>query len=70
MGMDRIAARLEPGQPPVRQGDLADMLGCSTRWLRKLLDAGTIKPAMIGEERRIPVQEAAKLARDAGLIRE
>lgn len=73
MGMDRILERIRKGSgPPFRQHELAQGLGYSVRHLRRLIDKGAVETVTIAEgaERRIPVQEARKLAQDAGLMLE
>lgn len=68
MGMDRIRARLAEGQPPLRVHELAGIIGYSRRYIQKLLDSDTLRHVGLGEERRIPVQEATRLARDLGIL--
>ena len=67
--MDRLAARLADGQKPLRKGELADLLGCSVNYIRKLEEAGTLTTVHCTLiETRVPVQEAARLAREMRLI--
>lgn len=68
MGMDRVRERLADGQPPLRLGELAGLTGYSRRYLQKLMDAGLIDHVGLGEERRIPVQEALRMARDLRIL--
>jgi len=68
--MDRLAARLAEGQPPLRKGELATLLGCSVSYVRKLVDAGTIATVhCTAIETRIPVSEAARIAREWELLK-
>jgi hypothetical protein len=48
--------------------ELADLTGYSTTYLRKLVISGALLTVSIGAERRIPVQEAQRVARDLRLI--
>jgi excisionase family DNA binding protein len=66
--MERLLARLALGSPPLRVHELADLTGYSTTYLRKLVISGALLTVSIGAERRIPVQEAQRVARDLRLI--
>ncbi len=70
MGMDRLAERLREGEPPLRVGELARLIGFSGEYVRKLIRAGTLESVSITGtiERRIPVREAQRLARDLRLL--
>lgn len=71
--------RLQPGQPPLRLGDLARLSGYSTVTIAKYLDTGALAyvtlppPVKLGRrprrgERRIPVEAAAALLRSLQII--
>lgn len=66
--MAEILARLEDGRPPLRATELAEMLGCARSWVNKLIKADAIRAGRIGRNYRIPVSEARRLAREAGLL--
>jgi excisionase family DNA binding protein len=68
MGMDRLAERLREGEPPLRVGELARLIGFSGEYVRKLIRSGNLPAILMGHERRIRVQEAQKLARDLRLL--
>ncbi len=70
MGMDRIAQRLQEGAPPLRVPELAEMLNCSPRYVRKLIEARVLPAGRVGGDYRIHVTEAARLAREAGILRD
>lgn len=54
---------------PLRLGEFAKLTGYSREQVRKWADAGTLKTVKpIGEERRVPVDEAQRLARELGLV--
>ena len=56
--------RLQPGQPPLRPGEFANLTGWSYSTIRKLIDAGAIEsvPLIVGGERRVPVKHAREVA--------
>lgn len=66
--MTRIADRLRLGQP-LRVGELAGAVGYSSRYLQKLMTAGTLPfvQRCPGSERRIPCADAVALAESLGL---
>ena len=68
--MSRLLERLAPGSPPLRMHELADLTGFSTEYFRKLREAGSLVVVVApgGTERRVPVQEAERIARDLRLI--
>lgn len=72
MGMDRLLKRLREGEPPLRVGELADLIGYSPRGVQRLMDKGALPFVRLHEdgERRIPVAEAAQLARHLGVLKE
>jgi hypothetical protein len=67
---EEIGARLEPGQPPLRVGELAELVGYSERWVQKLMDEKILIFVQVrpGTERRVPVEAAARLAAQLRLI--
>jgi hypothetical protein len=69
MGMGRIAERLRPGAPPLRVSEVARLIGYSPRGVQKLMEAGAVRFVQVHEdaERRVPVDEAARLAREMGV---
>jgi excisionase family DNA binding protein len=71
MGMDRILERLSEGAPPLRVSEFADLIGYSAHTIRKLVAADAIRAVrLVGTiERRIPVQEALRLARELRILR-
>lgn len=68
MAMDRILERLESGQP-LRVGQVAELVGYSVRYVQKLIEQGELGYVQRepGAERRVPVQEAKRLAADLGV---
>src|SRR5713226_3439347 len=69
MGMDRLLERLRKGSgPPLRVSEFADLIGYSTRTVRKLIDAGKIDTVGLTEEERIPICEAQRVARDLKIL--
>lgn len=70
MPMDQIAARLAAGQPPLRISELARLIGFSREYVRKAIDAGAIEAVQLRgcTERRVPVQEAVRLARELRVV--
>jgi excisionase family DNA binding protein len=60
--------RFAEGQPPARVSELAGILGCSTSYIYKLIHSGAVDYGRVGADYRIPVQEARRLAREAGII--
>jgi hypothetical protein len=70
MGMDRITKRLSEGAPPLRISELSELTGYDPRTLRKLFEAGVVRTVGLTNERRVPVTEARRLARELGLLTE
>jgi hypothetical protein len=69
MGMDRVLERLRKGSgPPLRQHEFAAVTGYSVSTVRKLIDAGSIQTVGLTEERRIPMTEAIRIARDLKIL--
>ncbi len=67
----RDRARLAEGQPSLRVGQVAAIIGYSDRYVRKLFDSGVLKGVRLAEgtERRVPVDEVRRLARQLGMWR-
>lgn len=65
-----VTARLAAGQPPLRVGELATLLGYSRETVRKWLDAGVVEAVRgpDGGERRVPVGAALRLAQDLRVV--
>lgn len=71
MAMDRLLERLRKGSgPPLRLHEFAEIIGYSVPTVRKLVDAKAIRSVGLTEERRIPVREAARIARDLEILKE
>lgn len=71
MGMDRLLERLRKGSgPPLRISEFATVVGYSIRTVRKLVDEGGIESVGLTEERRIPICEAVRVARDLKILEE
>lgn len=63
-----LAERLtQGGTAPVPLSALADALGCSKKYLYKCVKAGSLRAGRIGRDYRVPPEEAARFAREAGL---
>lgn len=67
MSMDRLHARLQDGQPPLRTGELAELIGYSTPTVRKFIEADVIRTVGLTSERRVPVREARRLCDELGI---
>jgi excisionase family DNA binding protein len=68
MGMDRILARLQEERGTLTTAEVVEVVGCSRSYLYKLIAAGSVTVGRVGCDYRIPVQEARRLAREAGVI--
>lgn len=68
MGMDRMLQRLHAGKP-LRVGEVAELTGFSSSWVKKCMGAGALRfvQAHEGGERRVPVSEAKRLMESLGL---
>lgn len=67
--MDRLLERLQKGRGPgFGVSELAEAIGCSRSYIHKLIEAGAIRTGRVGSDYRIPLQEARRLAREAGVI--
>lgn len=67
--MDQLLERLRKGRGPgLCVSDVVIVIGCSRSYVHKLIKAGALHPGRVGREYRIPVREAAELARDAGAL--
>lgn len=63
-----VSERFAEGQPPLRTSELAGILGCSPSYVYKLIKAQAIEVGRVGSDYRIPVHEAKRLAREAGVV--
>ena len=71
MAMDRLLERLRQGiGPPLRLSELAEFIGYSVPTVRKLIEAKAIRSVGLTGERRIPVREAARIARDLEILKD
>ena len=68
MTMDRLAERLAEGMPPLRVGKLAELIGFSAEYLRKRIRCGELQTIDMGTEKRIPIHEAQRIAREKHLL--
>lgn len=68
--MDRIAERLRGGEPPLRVTELAGLLGVSRGYIHKLIKAETIEAGRCGSDFTIPIEEARKVARQVGALKD
>lgn len=68
--MDRLMARLQEERGALRVSEVAEVLQCSRSYLYKLIRAEAITAGRVGSDYRIPVREARRLAREAGLLTE
>lgn len=67
MGMDRLRARLATGRP-LRVPELAQEVGCSREYIRRLIHEKALRTGKVGRVFTIPVREAEKLARAVGAL--
>jgi len=65
---ERLVARLTDGQPPLRVSEVAAAIGYTSRYVQKLLTAGTLASVSspTGRERRVPVKAVQQLLKDLG----
>ena len=71
MAMDRLLDRLRKGTgPPLRLHEFAEIVGYSVPTVRKLIAANAIRCVGLTEERRIPIREAARIARDLEILQD
>lgn len=61
--MRRLSQRLLEGDRPLRVGELAGLVGYSSRHLRRMFDSGRLRFVSLpgSAERRIPTDEARRL---------
>jgi len=70
MGMDRLLERLRKGSgPPLRVSEFAAVTGYSMPTVRRLIKERSIETVGLTEERRIPLGEAARVARELGILK-
>lgn len=67
--MRRLLERLATGRP-LRIPELADYVGCSRSYLHKLADAGALQVGRIGRCYTVNVEEAERIAKETGVLRE
>lgn len=70
MGMDRVLRRLSSGSPPLRVSELAEILGCSRSFVHKLIKSKALDTGRLGRDYTIPVQEAERIMREVGVLRD
>ena len=71
MAMDRLIERLRRGAgPPLRISEFASVIGYSLPTVRKLIRDGAVRTVGLTEEQRIPIREAARLARDLDILKD
>lgn len=69
--MDRLLERLRKRSgPPLRVAELAEAIGSSRSYIHKLIAAGSLEAGRVGRDFRIPLVEAARVAREAGALEE
>jgi len=67
--MDRLLERLRKGSgPPLRISEFIRLTGYSRPTVEKLMEAGTVETVGLTDERRIPVCEAVRIARQLKII--
>lgn len=65
---DALSKRFEDRRP-LRLGEFAELTGYSREQVRKWADAGMLKTVRpLGDERRVPIVEAERLARELGIV--
>ena len=71
MAMDRLLERLRKGSgPPLRVSEFAEVTGYSLPTVRKLISSGTVETVGLTEERRIPICEAARVAKALRILKD
>ena len=70
MSMDRLMARLQEEHGAFHVSEVAEVLQCSRSYVYKLIRADALEAGRVGSDYRIPVQEARRLAREAGILRD
>ncbi len=68
--MDRLIARLQEERGAFRVSEVAEVLQCSRSYVYKLIRAEALDAGRVGSDYRIPVREARRLAREAGVLKE
>jgi hypothetical protein len=69
----KLIERLQQGfGPPLRKSELSLVTGYSRTTIDKLIEAGTIRGVVPegASEERVPVEDAARLAREVGALPE
>lgn len=65
-----LRERLRQGAPPLRISEFVRITGYSEKTVRKLIDAQVVETVGLTEERRIPADEALRVARELRIIRD
>lgn len=68
VAMERLLERLRGAGPPLRLSEFVRLTGYSRPTIEKLIDAGVIETVGLTEERRIPIREALRIARDLKIV--
>ena len=66
--MDRLVARLREQSGTFTVGEVCELVRCSRSYIYKCIKAEAISAGKVGSDYRIPLQEARRLAREAGVI--
>jgi len=66
--MDRLVARLQEEAGTFTVEEVCELIRCSRSYVYKCIKAEAIKAGRVGSDYRIPLQEARRLAREAGVL--
>ena len=66
--MDRLLERIRTNGPPLRLSEFVRLTGYSRPTIEKLIEAGAIETVGLTDERRIPIREARRIARDLKIL--
>lgn len=67
--MDRVIDRLRSDEEgTLLVSEVAEVLNCSRSYVYKLIYSKTLTAGKVGSDYRIPLQEARKLATQAGIL--
>jgi hypothetical protein len=70
-GLESVLDRLRRGSgPPLRLSEFAIAIGYSVPTVKKLIREGEIQTVGLTDERRIPMCEAIRVARDLKILKE
>lgn len=64
----RTPRDLAEAEGSVTVSELALVVRCSERWVRKLIACRAIRFGRVGRNYRIPAEEARRVAREAGIL--